>query len=95
MLLNALFVFSQQTLSPKRISISNPSQNVITKIKKAGIDLTCGPRFIDNNLEYYKAKFSAIGVNKIEKKDHLVDSMGGKVTLSFPKKSEIFVIEVL
>ncbi|WP_019388073.1 immunoglobulin-like domain-containing protein, partial [Algibacter luteus] len=50
-LLSFTFVFSQQNLSPKRISISNPSQTVIKKIKQAGIDLTCGPRFIENNLE--------------------------------------------
>ena len=46
-----LFVFSQQNTSPKRISIANPSQNTIQQIQKAGIDLTCGPRFINNNLE--------------------------------------------
>ncbi len=50
-LLNFTFVFSQQNDSPKRISISNPSQSIIKKIKNAGIDLTCGPRFVGNNLE--------------------------------------------
>ncbi|SEP76067.1 Por secretion system C-terminal sorting domain-containing protein [Hyunsoonleella jejuensis] len=48
---NVLFTFSQQNQSPKRISIANPSQNTLQKIQKAGIDLSCGPRFINNNLE--------------------------------------------
>ena len=50
-LLNVLLIFPQQFSTPKRISISSPSQNVIEKIKKVGIDLTCGPRFVNNNLE--------------------------------------------
>ncbi|MFS4483587.1 M14 family zinc carboxypeptidase, partial [Hyunsoonleella sp. 2307UL5-6] len=51
LLLSVLFVFSQENNSPKRISIVNPSHNTIHKIQKAGIDLSCGPRFINNNLE--------------------------------------------
>ncbi|TBM99356.1 DUF5011 domain-containing protein [Hyunsoonleella flava] len=50
-LFNVLFIFSQQNDAPKRISIANPSQFTIQKIQKAGIDLSCGPRFINNNLE--------------------------------------------
>ncbi|WP_152603844.1 M14 family zinc carboxypeptidase, partial [Jejuia pallidilutea] len=51
LLFNFAFIFSQQNTSPKRVSISNPSHNTIERIQKAGIDLTCGPRFINNNLE--------------------------------------------
>jgi hypothetical protein len=50
-LFNVLFIFSQQNNSPKRISIVNPSQSTIQNIQKAGVDLSCGPRFINNNLE--------------------------------------------
>ncbi|WP_188407875.1 immunoglobulin-like domain-containing protein, partial [Hyunsoonleella pacifica] len=50
-LFNMLFVFAQEKQTPKRISIANPSQFTIHKIQKSGIDLTCGPRFVNNNLE--------------------------------------------
>ncbi|ULC60696.1 T9SS type A sorting domain-containing protein [Flaviramulus sp. BrNp1-15] len=43
--------FSQDTQTSKKISILNPTQDVLLKIKKSGIDLTCGGKFVNNNLE--------------------------------------------
>ncbi|MFD0990995.1 M14 family zinc carboxypeptidase, partial [Mariniflexile jejuense] len=43
--------FSQNETFSKRISIPNPSQSTLLKIKNAGIDLNCGPKFVGNNLE--------------------------------------------
>ena len=40
-----------QTQAPKRISITNPNQNELLKIKRSGIDFTCGGKFVNNNLE--------------------------------------------
>ena len=34
----------------KRVSINNPSFSLLENIKKAGIDLSCGPKFVNNNL---------------------------------------------
>ncbi|MFD0991065.1 M14 family zinc carboxypeptidase [Mariniflexile jejuense] len=51
LLLYSTFALTQQNNTAKRISISNPSESVLIQIKKAGIDLNCGPRFINNNLE--------------------------------------------
>ncbi|WP_345170456.1 M14 family zinc carboxypeptidase, partial [Algibacter aquimarinus] len=50
-LLNVILVFPQQISTAKRVSISNPSDALLSKIKQTGIDLTCGPRFVNNNLE--------------------------------------------
>jgi hypothetical protein len=50
-LFNFLFVFSQEIQTSKRISIPSPTKNVLLKIKASGIDLSCGPKFVNNNLE--------------------------------------------
>ncbi|TBN04476.1 hypothetical protein EYD45_07625, partial [Hyunsoonleella flava] len=44
--------FSQVTnQKPKRIAIPNPSVLTLQSIQKAGIDLSCGPKFVNNNLQ--------------------------------------------
>ncbi|WP_188407908.1 M14 family zinc carboxypeptidase, partial [Hyunsoonleella pacifica] len=37
--------------TPKRISIPNPSVSTLQNIQKAGIALSCGPKFVNNNLQ--------------------------------------------
>ncbi|WP_298556711.1 M14 family zinc carboxypeptidase, partial [uncultured Algibacter sp.] len=34
----------------KRISINNPSKSLLQQIQQVGVDLSCGPKFINNNL---------------------------------------------
>ncbi|MGC6430550.1 MAG: M14 family zinc carboxypeptidase [Jejuia sp.] len=44
--------FSQNPLqTAKKISIPNPSHATIHRIQNAGIDLTCGPKLVNGNLE--------------------------------------------
>jgi hypothetical protein len=44
------FSFAQQTPIAKRVSISKPSQSQLLQIKSAGIDLSCGAIFNEENL---------------------------------------------
>ncbi|MDI5896237.1 M14 family zinc carboxypeptidase [Flavobacterium algoritolerans] len=44
------FSFAQQTPIAKRVSISKPSQSQLLQIKDAGIDLSCGAIFSEDNL---------------------------------------------
>ncbi|WP_345170446.1 M14 family zinc carboxypeptidase, partial [Algibacter aquimarinus] len=50
LLFTVQFSFSQ-TFAPKRVSITNPNQSQLLKIKESGIDFTCGGKFVNNNLE--------------------------------------------
>ena len=40
-----------QTQTPKRVSIPNPSVLTLQNIQNAGIDLSCGPKFVNDNLQ--------------------------------------------
>jgi hypothetical protein len=49
-LLIAQLSFSQNQITSKRIKINNPSKSQLLQIKDAGIDLSCGAIFDNNNL---------------------------------------------
>ncbi|SER01304.1 MAM domain-containing protein, meprin/A5/mu, partial [Hyunsoonleella jejuensis] len=51
---NLLFSYGYsqvKTQTPKRIAISNPSTLTLQNIQNAGIDLSCGPKFVNNTLQ--------------------------------------------
>ncbi|WP_019388872.1 M14 family zinc carboxypeptidase, partial [Algibacter luteus] len=51
LILIAQFSFSQNlNQTAKRIAVPNPSTTTLQNIQKAGIDLSCGPKFVNNNL---------------------------------------------
>ncbi|MDP5157115.1 MAG: DUF5011 domain-containing protein, partial [Flaviramulus sp.] len=96
---NLLFVNSQETKTSKRISISSPSESMLTKIKSTGIDLNCGPRFVNGNLELELSyeelqNLKRKGINYNILIDNLTKHYSDKNERELPKaKSELNILK--
>jgi hypothetical protein len=95
LLLIAQFSFSQNLKqTAKRIAVPNPTEITLRNIQKAGIDLSCGPKFVNNylQLELSAAELLLLDNNGISYNvliDDLTDYYKQKFELQLPKAKAI------